>query len=162
MKSENCIWCGLKSEILHGNTHKYLESSPGCWASYGEILEREFSNLDYLVVHGLTVDAYALQHPGIKCPQTISSVNVHLASLYSYFQLGSSINKLSHVRKFIVKHKESFKWLEPPKDITAMNSTNILMATSATKHHELVHAWARYVFDQWHEHHSIVSKLLCK
>ena len=161
VKLESCIWCGFESEIINAPTHKYLESSAGCWSSYGEVLEREYSNVDYFVVHGLTVDAFALQHPGIENPQTISSVNVHLASLYSYFELGTPLDKLSLVRKLIVKHKESFIWLKPPKDLTSITTTNILTAKSAIEHQELVKIWARYVFEQWYKHHNVAAKLLC-
>lgn len=161
MKLENCTWCGFESEILNAPTHKYMESSAGCWSSYGKVLEREYSNVDYFVVHALTVDAFALQHPGIENPQTISSVNVHLASLYSYFELGTPLDELSHVRKLIVKNKESFIWLKPPKDLTSITTSNILMAKSAIEHHKLVKKWARYIFEQWHKHHHVAAKLLC-
>jgi hypothetical protein len=137
-----------------------MESSAGCWSSYGKVLEREYSNIDYFFIHALTVDAFALQHPGIENSQTISSVKVHLASLYNYFKLGVPLDKLSHVRKLIVKHKESFIWLKPPKDLTSITTSNILMAKSAIEHHELVTKWARYIFAQWHKYHHVAAKLL--
>jgi len=90
MEYETCIGCGLKSEKGDGVTHQYLESSARCWAKYGELLAREYENSRYMSVHDLTVDAYALQHPGTK----ISSAYVHLASLYGYFITGMNIEKL--------------------------------------------------------------------
>jgi len=83
--------CGLESEVVESANHKYPVSSAGCWSSYGQVLEREYSHTDYFVVHGLTVDTFAWQHPGIENPQSIDSVNVYLASLYSYFEVSTAI-----------------------------------------------------------------------
>ncbi len=157
---ETCLWCRLESEKSNGSTHRYLESSPGCWASYGEILAKEYSGEEYFRVHELTVDAYALQHPGIQSLQTMSSVNVHLASLYRYFKQGVSENRLSLVKKAIVVKKNDFEWLEPPKDLKAVTSIDVLKAKSAAEHCELIEIWAKYVFEQWKDHHVTVEKLL--
>jgi len=53
-----------------GPAHAYMLSSPGCWAAYGELLAREYSDSAYRRLHRLSVDAYALQHPGIDTPQS--------------------------------------------------------------------------------------------
>jgi hypothetical protein len=66
---------------VEGPVHRYLESSPGCWRLYGEVLAREYSDLAFWAAHRLTVDSYAVQHPGRSSPQTIQSVCVHLLSL---------------------------------------------------------------------------------
>jgi hypothetical protein len=92
VKLENCTWCEFESKIFNAPTHKYMGSSSGCWSCYGKVLEREYCNVVYFAVHALIIDAFALQHPGIENPQTISSVNVHLASLYSYFKLGNPLD----------------------------------------------------------------------
>ena len=81
-----CDGCGLTLPRIEGPTHAYMLSSPACWKIYGEILAREYSNGDYWQVHRLTVDTYALQHPGKQDSRAIQSVNVHLASLYLIFK----------------------------------------------------------------------------
>ena len=73
-----------------GPTHRYMESLPGCWAIYGEVLAREYSDLAYAAVHRLTVDAYAVQHPGQPSPQSIQSVGVHLLRLCLILEHGFS------------------------------------------------------------------------
>ena len=49
-----------------GPTHPYYGCSPACWARYGEVLAREFQDPAYFGLHQLTVDAYAVQHPGSR------------------------------------------------------------------------------------------------
>jgi len=74
-----CVGCGGLFPKTDGPTHRYMESSPGCWAYFGEVLAREYSDLQYLKVHRLTVDAYAIQHPGQLSPQCIRSVACQIA-----------------------------------------------------------------------------------
>lgn len=42
-----CIGCGAMFADQEGPTHRYMESSPGCWAVYGEVVAREYSDLSY-------------------------------------------------------------------------------------------------------------------
>lgn len=59
MALAQCFSCGAEAENLSGATHQYLLSTSGCWAKYGELLAREYSDFSYMAVHNLTVDAYA-------------------------------------------------------------------------------------------------------
>jgi Family of unknown function (DUF5946) len=52
-----CRGCGVSLPDVKGPTHAYLHSSPACWALYGEVLAREYSNPARFVVHQLTVDS---------------------------------------------------------------------------------------------------------
>ena len=76
-----CPGCGALFEERAGPTHRYMESSPACWAAYGEVLAREYSDQAFYAVHRMSVDTYAVQHPGQPSPQTIQSVAVHLIRL---------------------------------------------------------------------------------
>lgn len=76
-----CFSCGALVKDIDGPVHRYMDSSPGCWATFGEVLAREYSAVNYGLNHRLTVDAYALQHPGKHSPQSIQSIAVHLVSL---------------------------------------------------------------------------------
>ena len=40
----NCMGCGGLVPDITGPTHEYMESSPGCWQAYGEVLGREYSD----------------------------------------------------------------------------------------------------------------------
>lgn len=76
-----CVGCGALVPEIEGPTHRYLGAPPGCWAVYGEVLEKEYGDCSrYALNHRLTVDA--AQHPGVPSPQSIQSVAVHLIRLY--------------------------------------------------------------------------------
>src|SRR5258708_15611979 len=108
-----CPGCGALFPLHDGPVHRYLESSPGCWAAYGDVLAREYSDPRYMAAHRLTVDAYAIQHPGQPSPQTIQSVAVHLIGLYASLrlQLPSRIVTAAIGR---AADNGQFQWLPPP------------------------------------------------
>ncbi|MFQ5690901.1 MAG: DUF5946 family protein [Gemmatimonadota bacterium] len=160
MSEEACPSCGLKTENSDGAVHRYLESSPGCWARYGELLASEYENPAFMSAHELTVDAYALQHPGRESPQTISSAHVHLASLYSYFELGTPVTELHGVKQRVVRYKDGFVWLEPPEDLGAITVVDVLESETAAEHCAAVRRWAKYVFGQWQRHHRSIARIL--
>jgi Family of unknown function (DUF5946) len=66
-----CIGCGVPA--IDGPTHRYMESSPGCWHAYGEVLAQEYSDEAFRAAHRLTSDTCAVQHPGRPSPQSIRS-----------------------------------------------------------------------------------------
>jgi hypothetical protein len=77
-----CPGCRADLPNTLGPTHDYMLSSPACWALYGEILAREYSDYRFMRMHRLTVDTYAVQHPGIDVLAARRSVAVHLSRLY--------------------------------------------------------------------------------
>ncbi len=79
------VGCGARVPDIAGPVHRYMESLPGCWAAYGEIIAREYGDIAFATAHSLTVDSYAIQHPGQPSPQSVQSVGLHLA-----FPLASS------------------------------------------------------------------------
>ena len=87
-----CCGCGAIFPVLEGPTHPYMLSSPACWAAYGEVLVREYSDPAlFAAVHRLTVDAYALQHPGDPHDRrAVQSVSIHFAALDAIFNTGAS------------------------------------------------------------------------
>lgn len=153
MQYETCPWCRLKTEKSDGPVHRYLESSPGCWAKYGELLAREYEDFRYMAVHGLTVDTYALQHPGKESPQTISSANIHLASLYVYFELDKPVKELARFKQKMTLEKGNLHWLEPPQDMTVFTVVDVLHATTAEEHISQVKDGAEYIYGEWRIHH---------
>ncbi len=160
MKLEKCQWCGLETPESDGPVHRYLGGTPGCWAHYGKLLAREYENYDYMVVHGLTVDAYALQHPGEKSLPATRSTYIHLASLFSYFELKRSISQLAGIKQAIATHKLSDEWLIPPTELDGINVDDVLTAQTAQQHRQSVEAWARYIFECWAPHHEKITHLI--
>lgn len=87
-----CIGCQAEFAQIDGPTHEYVLSSPGCWAAYGEVLAREYSDYRPTRLHRLTVDTYAVQHPGVNVPAARRSVGLHLSRLYLLLEAGWSTN----------------------------------------------------------------------
>ena len=152
-----CPGCGAILPGHDGPTHRYMESSPGCWAAYGEVLAREFSDPRYMAVHRLTVDTYAVQHPGRPSPQTIQSVAIHLVGLYASLQL--------HLHPKVVAagikraaDKGRFQWLERPTRLGDLTVADVLPARSPDEHARLVHRWAEAAWTAWAGYHSQVKE----
>ena len=83
-----CAGCGAIVPNTDGPTHRYIGASPGCWQRYGQLLAREYGEYAYPDEHRLTVDAYAVQHPGVPGKQSSQSVAVHLMSLCLVLERG--------------------------------------------------------------------------
>ena len=110
-----CTGCGLVLPVREAPSHAYLGSSPACWALYGEVLAREYSDPAYSRVHQLTVDTYAVQHPGVPARRSIQSVAVHLMTLCLVLEDGADPREGPKLHKRFVE-SPSFHWLEPPQD----------------------------------------------
>ena len=106
--SEKCFACGGSFEPVEGPTHKYMLSSSGCWKAYGELLAREYENpMLFGAVHRLTVDAYALQHPGDPSDRRArQSVWVHCRPSFGPSKNGRSIENS-------VDYAEANRWYLP-------------------------------------------------
>lgn len=155
---ESCPGCGALVPETDGPTHRYLGASPGCWAVFGEVLAREYSDQRYWPVHQLTVDAYAVQHPGQTSPQTIQSVAVHLISLYLVLEEGRTVDEAGKAMHWATTQKHHFRWLEPPASRGNITILDVREATSPAEHAELVEAWARSAWDTWSDHHETVRR----
>lgn len=63
------MWCKGAFGRLEGPTHEYMQSTPGCWASLGRVLAREYEGRGHIAVHRLAVDPDAVQHPVVGRPR---------------------------------------------------------------------------------------------
>ena len=152
-----CIGCGGLVPQMDGPTHRYLESSPGCWHLYGQVLAREYSDLAFAGLHRLTVDSYAVQHPGRPSPQTIQSVCVHLMSLCLVLERGASAAYATRVIGPATRTKERFHWLTPPKSLGGATVADVAEFSTPGPHEEGVRAWAEAAWSAWKEHHATVQ-----
>lgn len=160
MTMSKCPGCGGLFDDIPGPTHRYLESSPGCWAVYGEVLAREYSDPKYYAVHRLSVDAYAVQHPGRPAPQTIQSVAVHLISLCLVLELGVNIKRATLAMKSAVEHKDSYAWLTPPESMGSVTVADVHQAKDAKEHIRLVRTWATSAWTAWSLHRATIESWL--
>ncbi|MDR3001256.1 MAG: DUF5946 family protein [Fibromonadaceae bacterium] len=151
-----CYGCGALVDNIAGQPHKYLGATQGCWNLYGQILAKEFGEYNYPeLTHRLTVDTYAIQHPGQPCRQSIQSVNVHLISLYFIFIENLSGKEATKKMAEILAKEPKFKWLEPPIPNGQKNIIDVLAATNQEEHEKLVKEWAENVWDCWYSKHRL-------
>ena len=129
-----------------------MESSPSCWAEYGKVLVREFSDPAFMAVHRLTVDTYAAQHPGRPSPQSIQSVAVHLISLHAILELGFTYPAATFLLRNAADRMK-FQWLDPPPARGSVNVAHVAGAQSPSEHGAAVGSWAASVWEAWRPHH---------
>ena len=151
-----CPACGGTFPASDGPTHRYLESSPGCWAAYGEVLAREYSDPVYARLHRLTVDTYAVQHPGRPIPQTIQSAAGHLVSLCLVLERGKSAEEATQAIGAVTRNKGGYIWLDPPSSMGAVTVRDVQGAQNAEEHLSVVRRWAESTWQAWSSHHQTV------
>jgi hypothetical protein len=152
-----CFSCHGLVPLVIGPVHPYMKSSPGCWKLYGEILALEYSldNYDPLM-HRITVDTYAIQHPGEPERRAINSVNLHLIRLYLVLHNqveGSKANEVMKILSENTKLKEKFVWLEPPSFENTITVVDVWNAHDRQSHSKVVTKWGLSVLERWIEKH---------
>lgn len=153
MSDVACFACGGTFPDSDGPTHRYMESSPGCWEIYGEVLAREYSNAAYWSVHPVTVDCYAVHHPGRPSRQSINSVGLHLMRLCAILERGLALGAAPKLMQSIATERPPFRWLEPPAAPGSITVRDVHAATSPEEHAAKVMAWADSVWAAWSDHH---------
>lgn len=151
-----CVGCGGPVPEEKGPTHPYMESSPGCWRIYGEVLSREYGDLAYAGLHQLTVDSYAVQHPGRPSPQTIQSVCLHLVSLHLVLERQVTVGYAKRIMGAGSKVKDRFHWLAPPTSLGSVTVADVARVAAPHEHEEAVRAWAASAWSAWAKHHAAV------
>ena len=131
--------------------------SPGCWAIYGDVLLRQYADARTNLRYFHTVDAYAVQHPGLPTPQTIQSVNVHLISLCYLMERGYSSDRTEpKMRLAIQKFKGQFTWLAPPASKGAITVVDVAQAVEPDDLIRCIEAWSKSAWEAWSVHHPAV------
>lgn len=152
-----CSGCGVELPARDGPVHRYIESSPACWAAYGEVLAREYQNPEFMAVHRLTVDTYAVQHPGHPGPQATQSVGAHLLSLFAIIECGFSHSAATELLGKAVANV-NFTWLEPPASMGPLTVLSVLSAVDLSEHKLAVKQWAASAWQAWADHHDTIRK----
>jgi hypothetical protein len=140
---------------ISGPVHAYIDSAPGCWRAYGEVLAREYSDARCWSVHRLTVDAYAVQHPGKPSRRAIQSECGHLVSLCLVLERGGDPSSAASMQ-LALRHRDSFRWLPPPESMGQLTVVDVAAARMPADHVRLVREWARCAWEAWADHHETV------
>ena len=155
-----CVGRGAMVPDLEGPTHRYIGASPGCWAAYGRLSEKEASDFRFMRYHQLTVDAYCVQHPGEPSPQSIRSVAVHLVGLHLQLERETPTEGLYTARQRIAslgkEGKLDLVWLEPPTSMGGVTVLRALQAEDADEYGKVARVWAESVWKAWSAYHGIV------
>lgn len=161
MATSSCPGCGVVLPVVEGPTHAYMESSPACWSAYAEVLAREYSDPALFArVHRLTVDTYAVQHPGHDSPPAVQSVAVHLISLCALHEHGASPERARDLIREAVRIRGRHPRLARPAGLGALTVADVRVARTPAEHEERVRAWARSAWEAWGEHHPQVRSWL--
>jgi hypothetical protein len=145
---------------LEGPVHLYMASSPACWAAYGEVMAREYSDPQRLSYYRLSVDSYAVQHPGLPSRQTIQSVGVHLIRLCLLLERGLAMASANDAIVAASARKHTFTWLVPPTHFGKVTVVDVARTQTDAELQQMVWAWAREAWAAWAEHHDTVRSWL--
>jgi len=154
MDSVRCVGCHALFPEMGGPTHAYMESSAGCWAAYGQVLAREYGDPAYGACHRLTVDAYAVQHPGRPRTDCAQSVALHLISLCLVLERGQSMRMATAALRRFSRPRGRFPWLTPPPSRGRITVADVLGAADPGRHAEAVRNWAKSAWDAWEPAHA--------
>jgi hypothetical protein len=153
-----CPGCGLVLPNTDGPTHAYIGASPACWARYGELLVREFGELRNPAIHRLSVDTYAVQHPGVPERRSIRSVAVHLMGLCLVLERGwAPQDATKRIGGLVARARPD--WLDPPLPNGTLTVEHPLAAPPA-EHEQRVREWGLDVWGAWQAHHPAVHAWL--
>ena len=156
----SCVGCGLRLPPTDDAVPDYVEASPACWGTYMAILEREYGDPAYMVVHRLTVDAYCVQHPVAPDPRAIQSLNAHLVGLHMMIDRGATGAFTRSVLNQVTSSlRDRLTWLPPPDRSDALTVGDVIVASDARDHGVRVGAWAASVWASWQRHHAAIAAL---
>ncbi len=154
-----CPACGFEG-TFDGPSHAYMSPSPACWASYGEVLAREYSDAGYWRSHRLLTDAYCGQHSIGEDRRARQSLWIHMAALMLHFEDGAGNETIVDFLRRAAKSRHGFDWLEMPEASLSVRLDEVHAAPDAAAHHAAVAQYARAVFDAWAVHHAAFRGLI--
>jgi CTP:molybdopterin cytidylyltransferase MocA len=154
--TEPCPGCGARylPQVVD-ETHPYIGASPACWATFGELLAREFGDVSFGRIHRQSVDIYAVQHPGHDDRRQRQSVALHLIGLCHWLEHGIEFDRLTALTQRLANEDRAWPWLTPP-DRYPMTVADVLVARDGPEHVRLVTRWAETTWDAWAEHRETV------
>lgn len=156
--TEACPGCGARylPQVLD-ETHPYIGASPACWATFGEVLAREFENVTFGRVHRHTVDVYSVQHPGTDERRQRQSVALHLIGLCHWLEHGLEVDRLNAITQRLANEDRAWPWLTPPEGFP-MTVGDLLTARDGPEHVRLVREWAETTWAAWSAHQPAVRQ----
>lgn len=137
MRKSKCVSCGGNFPDIDGPVHAYMDSSPGCWAVYGEVLAREYSDPSYFL---RLIDYLLMPMPCNTRAQRIARAYSQFVCLF--LEHGLTAGNANDAMLEAGKHKHSFTWLEPPASLGSITAAKVVKATTIEEHKAIVRASA--------------------
>ena len=137
MSQSACSGCGI---VIAGGTE-------GCKALFNEQTGLHFTDVTYLAIHRLFVDAYCLQHdPYIA---SFKSLAAHLAHLCWSLEHGGSRAVPSEPIRAWVERNPTLERPPLPARRGVVTIADVALAANATAHRMGVDLWANSVWDAY-------------
>jgi hypothetical protein len=153
-----CPGCGLTMPAGGAIRYEgYFNVSNECWSLFTEVIGREFSNaVLFGQVHHLTVEAYAVQHPGGAHPD--KSIDIHLAGLYLMMERNVAPSAVATYMQTLAERVRDWPHFEaPPADAWTQTIFDVAMADD---HIAAVREWSAGVWAAWSPQRDRVVALL--
>jgi hypothetical protein len=151
-----CPECGALVSDVDGPT--YGTGAPGCWAVFGEITGREFSDPAYRAHRRSPIDAYAVQHPGSPSPRASKSAWVHLVGLCLVVERRFPVDAAVRAIARLASEPPDFPWLEPPTDRGSVTVVDVAAAGDVAAHVRAMQRWADSAWGAWAQHHPAIRR----
>jgi len=152
-----CPGCGSRLPAIDGPVHAYMTSSPACWAAFNTVMAREYSDPGLMAVHRLSVDAWAVQHPGDGSRRAIQSVGLHLARLMVQIEQGLEGEAANSAMLGFAARKAELPEL-PARAGYAVTVADVVDAEVPDDHRAAVRLWARSAWADWADQHDLVRR----
>ncbi len=107
-------------------------------------------------VHRLSVDSWAVQHPGDGSRRAIQSVGLHLARLMVQIEDGLSGDAANAAMLGFASRKSELPEL-PPRAKYSMTVGDVVGAVAPTDHRRAVQAWAEATWRDWADQHDFIA-----
>jgi hypothetical protein len=144
-----CPGCGLVLPESGGPQHAYIGASPACWALYGQVLARDYSEYGMPDEHKFIVDAYAVQHPGENGPQARQSVGLHLLRLCLMLERDAPSRHATALMTRAVGNGLHIPWFDPVTPLGTITVADVLEAADKQAHIAAAREWAEDVWSAW-------------
>ncbi|MBN2972995.1 hypothetical protein JW805_13305 [Roseomonas aeriglobus] len=150
-----CPGCGSRLPAVDGPVHDYMTSSPACWAAFNAVLAREYETPALMPVHWLSVDTWAVQHPGDGSRRAIQSVGLHLARLMRILEDGLDGAGANAAMQDFAGRRTTLPEL-PPRAGYAMTVADVPDTTDRHVHRAAITRWAQSTWEAWRDQHATI------
>lgn len=151
-----CVGCRGLVPDESGPIHRYMTASPGCWRIYTEL---GAGSMPATRRSSLTVDAYAVTHPGVAGPQSTPSVWIHLVTLCAILDKGWRVDQAIRLRRISADAFDRGPWLRRPETMGAITVADVGHAVRSgdpAAARTQVEAWIDAAWEAWSAHHGAV------